>query len=38
MINTGIYPTPIRYGGMGKSINSNGFSDHFPISIGLHES
>lgn len=28
---------PIPFGGMGKPVNKNGFSDHFPIEIGIKE-
>ena len=28
---------PIPFGGMGKPVNQNGFSDHFPIEVGLKE-
>lgn len=31
--STGDYPRPIPFGGMGKPINQNGFSDHFPIAV-----
>ncbi|MEZ4957644.1 MAG: hypothetical protein R2825_29060 [Saprospiraceae bacterium] len=31
------YPYPVRYGGMGKSIDPDGFSDHFPISVVLEQ-
>jgi endonuclease/exonuclease/phosphatase family metal-dependent hydrolase len=37
MIGRGDYPAPIRFG-RGNSINRNGFSDHFPIGVMLHES
>ncbi len=37
MVNTGKYPKPIPYGGMGKPINQNGFSDHFPIAVTVVE-
>lgn len=36
MVNSGTYPTPIRYG-RGNSLNSDGFSDHFPIAVQLDE-
>lgn len=36
MINTGTYPTPIRYG-RGNTLNREGFSDHFPIAVQLRE-
>ena len=32
--STGKYPYPKPFGGMGKKVNENGYSDHFPI--GLH--
>lgn len=37
MVASGKYPKPIRFGGMGKPVNLDGFSDHFPISILLRE-
>jgi hypothetical protein len=30
MVDPGLYPKPIPYGGMGDPVNQNGFSDHFP--------
>jgi hypothetical protein len=27
MVNPGVYPKPIPFGGMGKPVNQNGFSD-----------
>lgn len=36
MIATGRYPKPIRFD-RGKSLNPDGFSDHYPISMVLHE-
>jgi hypothetical protein len=33
MINPGVYPKPIPFGGMCKPVNQNGFSDRFPITI-----
>jgi endonuclease/exonuclease/phosphatase family metal-dependent hydrolase len=36
MVSGGSYPVPIRYG-RGKSLNKNGFSDHFPIAVQLRE-
>jgi hypothetical protein len=38
MVDPGEYPKPIPFGGMGKPINLDGFSDHFPISILVTES
>ncbi len=29
--------TPVRFGGMGKPVNQNGFSDHFPIEVFVSE-
>ena len=37
MVGTGLYPTPIRFGGMGEPVNLNGFSDHFPIVVTVQE-
>ena len=37
MVDKGRYPRPIPFGGMGKAINENGFSDHFPIGIKIWE-
>jgi hypothetical protein len=37
MVNTGLYPHPMPFGGMGKPVNQNGFSDHFPIGITITE-
>lgn len=37
MISKGEYPQPIRFGGMGKPVNTNGFSDHFPIALNVEE-
>ncbi|HVD54348.1 MAG TPA: endonuclease/exonuclease/phosphatase family protein [Propionibacteriaceae bacterium] len=37
MINSGVYPKPIPFGGMGKPVNQNGFSDHFPITLTVTE-
>lgn len=34
---SGTYPRPIPFGGMGKPVNENGFSDHFPITVRLIE-
>jgi len=36
MVNSGTYPTPISHG-RGNSLNSDGFSDHFPIAVQLDE-
>lgn len=37
MISAGEYPKPIPFGGMGKPVNQNGFSDHFPIVVTIRE-
>lgn len=37
MITDGVYPLARRFGGMGRAIDTDGFSDHYPISIQLHE-
>jgi len=37
MIAKGAFPAPIPFGGMGKPVNPNGFSDHFPIAMLLTE-
>jgi endonuclease/exonuclease/phosphatase family metal-dependent hydrolase len=37
MVNPGVYPKPIPFGGMGKPVNQNGFSDHFPIAMTVTE-
>jgi endonuclease/exonuclease/phosphatase family metal-dependent hydrolase len=37
MVDKGAYPKPIPFGGMGKPVNQNGFSDHFPITMTVTE-
>jgi hypothetical protein len=37
MVDTGIYKKPVPFGGMGKPINKNGFSDHFTITMTITE-
>ena len=37
MVTPGVYPKPIPFGGMGKPVNQNGFSDHFPITMTVTE-
>jgi predicted extracellular nuclease len=34
---TGRYPAPVPFGGMRKPVNKDGFSDHFPIVMTVHE-
>lgn len=36
MVATGAYPRPVRFG-RGKSLNVEGYSDHFPITVRLRE-
>ena len=36
MINSGTYPVPVRFS-RGKSLNKNGFSDHFPVAVTLND-
>lgn len=37
MVDSGDYPKPVPFGGMGKPVNQNGFSDHFPVSMVVRE-
>ncbi|MDQ3761815.1 MAG: endonuclease/exonuclease/phosphatase [Actinomycetota bacterium] len=37
MVSTGTYPAPVPFGGMGKPVNADGYSDHFPIVMTAHE-
>ncbi|KAB7740335.1 endonuclease/exonuclease/phosphatase [Nostocoides sp. F2B08] len=37
MVRTGAYPTPIPFGGMGRPVNVNGYSDHSPIACTVTE-
>lgn len=37
MVDKGRYPKPIPFGGMGKKVNQNGYSDHFPVEVILTE-
>lgn len=37
MIAKGRYPKPIPFGGMGKKVNQNGYSDHFLVEATLTE-
>ena len=37
MVTRGAYPKPIPFGGMGKPVNPNGFSDHYPITAMILE-
>jgi predicted extracellular nuclease len=37
MSSAGKYPRPNPFGGMGKPVDENGFSDHFPIGVRLTE-
>lgn len=35
--STGQFRRPVPYGGMGKPVNEDGFSDHFPIGVRVTE-
>ena len=35
-VGTGRYPAPVPFGGMGKKINKDGHSDHYPIAVHIH--
>ncbi|PFG42399.1 Endonuclease/Exonuclease/phosphatase family protein [Isoptericola jiangsuensis] len=37
MVDTGAYPRPLPFGGMGKPVDEDGYSDHFPVITVLHE-
>ncbi len=37
MVRSGAYPAPIPFGGMGKPVNTDGFSDHLPIAVTVEE-
>jgi hypothetical protein len=37
MVSPGEYAKPIPFGGMGKPVNQNGFSDHSPITMTVAE-
>jgi len=34
---SGHLPKPLPFGGMGKPVNQNGFSDHFPVTMTVTE-
>ena len=36
-VDPGTYPKPRPFGGMGNPVDQNGFSDHFPIGMGVTE-
>ncbi|WP_199043382.1 endonuclease/exonuclease/phosphatase family protein [Glycomyces salinus] len=36
LVGTGTYPAPVAFGGMGKPVNTDGFSDHYPITMRVH--
>lgn len=36
-VDTNDYHVPLAFGGMGKPVNENGFSDHFPIGMEVQE-
>ena len=33
----GRYPTPRPFGGMGKKVHVDGYSDHFPVGMQFEE-
>lgn len=35
--NTGDYPKPLPFGGLGKPVDPQGHSDHFPIAVMVEE-
>jgi hypothetical protein len=37
MTSTGVYPKPKPFGGMGKPVDEDGLSDHFPIGLTVTE-
>lgn len=37
MIERGLYPRPRPFGGMGKPVSAQGYSDHFPIAVKVVE-
>lgn len=37
ILRPGDSPTPIPFGGMGKKVNTDGFSDHFAVEVSLTE-
>lgn len=37
MINRGDYPSPRRFGRPSSALDRDGFADHFPITVTLHE-
>lgn len=37
MVSGGTYPAPIPFGGMGKPVNTSGYSDHYPIAVTVHD-
>jgi hypothetical protein len=34
---TGSFRRPRHFGGMGKDVDEDGFSDHFPIAVRVNE-
>jgi hypothetical protein len=37
MVRKGEYPAPRPFGGMGKPVDTDGFSDHFPVEMVVSE-
>ncbi|MCH7229945.1 endonuclease/exonuclease/phosphatase family protein [Glycomyces sp. L485] len=37
LVAPGKYPAPVPFGGMGKPVNTDGYSDHYPITMHVHQ-
>jgi predicted extracellular nuclease len=37
MVTGGAYPEPRRFGGMGKLVDKDGYSDHYPVEVTVEE-
>ena len=37
MARPGLFPAPVAFGGMGRPVNPDGYSDHFPIAVQVRE-
>lgn len=33
MVSTGTYPSPVAFGGMGRPVDTSGYSDHYPVTM-----
>ncbi|WP_017555585.1 endonuclease/exonuclease/phosphatase family protein [Nocardiopsis baichengensis] len=38
MVSTGTYPSPVGFGGMGKPVDTSGYSDHYPVTMDVETS